>query len=53
MYDNVGIKAFEIGTDYAVQKNIQLHVAYADGKDKQAGTDQDVKMVYSYLRFFF
>ena len=27
--------------------------AYADGKDKQAGTDQDVKMVYSYLRFFF
>ena len=49
-----GIKGFEIGTDYAVAKNITMHLAYADGKTKlKDAANTDSKMIYSNVQFFF
>lgn len=49
-----GIKGFEIGTDYAVAKNITMHLAYADGKTNvNNAANTDSKMIYSNVQFFF
>ena len=55
MYEPLGIKAWEIGADYALMKNVQLHLAYADGSSKSKVEDSkaDAKMAYAYLHFFF
>lgn len=49
-----GIKGFEIGTDYALAKNITMHLAYADGKTNIKDVNNtDSKMIYSNVQFFF
>ena len=49
-----GIKGFEVGADYALAKNITMHLAYADGKTNvNNAANTDSKMIYSNVQFFF
>lgn len=49
-FGNSGIKAYEVGFDYALQKNVQFHLAYADGEN-QAGVDRQLAYTYVAMNF--
>ncbi len=49
-FGDSGIKGYEVGFDYAMLKNVQLHVAYADGEN-QLGVDKS--MAYTYVAMYF
>ena len=50
-----GIKGFEVGGDYALAKNITMHLAYSDGKTKNVnGVDNlNSKMLHTKVQFCF
>ena len=49
-----GIKGFEVGGDYALAKNITMHLAYADGKTNINDSDNvHSKVLHTKVQFFF
>lgn len=49
-----GIKAVEVGVDYALMRNVRWHTAYIHNQDKVHNPENEKSdMLYSYLQFFF
>lgn len=48
-----GTKAWELGVDYAVQKNLQLHFSYGSGKTNANHDAEKKNQLYTYATFYF
>ncbi|WP_245539335.1 S-layer homology domain-containing protein [Succinispira mobilis] len=54
--DNRGVTGYEIGFNYAVQKNIKLQVSYSDLEQKEAAagmSKEDQQTTTAFVQFFF
>lgn len=48
-----GTKAWEVGVDYAAQKNLQLHFSYGNGKTNANHNAEKKEQLYTYATFYF
>lgn len=51
-----GLQGYELGADYAVQKNIKLHLSYSDAKEnhRESGVaKKDQQTTTAYMTFYF